>query len=129
MTDTASVTHSPQGTVLTATTDSQLLMDTLQSMDTVDSNVVKTVQEIMDKCAPKAKAKPKASGRSAGPTGQSKASQSKTDSSQPSQSSHEPVITAQQQPVVVTLCQGQELHIHFDGNPKDSKILFIKNRN
>jgi hypothetical protein len=98
-------------TALNVTTDndSQLLMDTLQSMDTVDSNVVKTVQEIMDKCAPKSKAKAKA----------------KSKASQPSQSSHEPVITPTQQPVVVTLHQGQELHIHFDGNPKDSKILFI----
>ena len=94
----------------------QQRMEALQAMDSVDSNVVKTVQEIMDKCAPKAKAKakPKAA--------------AKSKPSQPPQSSdtQQPVLTAPQQPVVVvTLYQGQELHIHFDGNPNDSKILFI----
>jgi predicted metallopeptidase len=90
-------------TALNVTTDndSQQLMDALQAMDKVDCDIVKTVDDIMSKA--KAKAKPKA---------KTKASQS--------------VLTIQQQPiVVVTLYQGQELHIHFDGNPNDSKILFI----
>ena len=88
-------------TALNVTTDndSQQLMDALQAMDKVDCDIVKTVDDIMSKAKAKA--------------------------SQPSQ--QRPVLTVQQQPiVVVTLYQGQELHIHFDGNPNDSKILFIK---
>ena len=101
-----SAEHNPQGT----DTQCQQLMDALQAMDTVDCDIVKTVDDMMSKAKVKTagKAKPK----------------TKTKASQPSQQL--PVVTFQQQPiVVVTLYQGQESHIHFDGNPNDSKILFI----